>query len=291
MRAHILKATVLTIILESPGLFCQPGALPDSTILSKVDTALKKLTRMHKEIRDMHPFLMDLHPIAVVEGGALFIFDVDSSRREYVFQRKEPVPFPMEKGIRASFPLASYGGKPTCVVSREVFDSTKGYATIFHEFVHCAQFLTCENKLKQGLQITQAALLAKDYSWEINHPFPYLDAEFVKSYSGELQALAHHDSGSVLRVRRELKRRLARIDYEYMVWVEWKEGFARFMENEIRLKYGIEANQAGKDPPFNRVAFYYGGEKLIRSLIQGHRERFLDVEELFKRMLDVAAVE
>jgi len=184
---------------------------------------------MHQEIRDIHPYLMHLHPIAVVEGDALFIFDIDSLQQEYRFQRKERIPFPMAKGIRASFPLASYGGKPTCVVSREVFDSMKGYATIFHEFIHCTQYLTCENRLKQKLQITQAADRTKNYSWEINHPFPYQDSAFVKDYSSHLQALANHDSGTVLQMRRDLKQRLPQIDYEYMVWVEWKEGFARFV--------------------------------------------------------------
>jgi hypothetical protein len=36
-----------------------------------------------------------------------------------------------------------------CVVTGEVFDSLEGIVTIFHEFVHCQQFETCERELKQ----------------------------------------------------------------------------------------------------------------------------------------------
>ncbi len=32
-------------------------------------------------------------------------------------------------------------------------------------------------------------------------------------------------------VRRKLRKTLDRIDFEYMVWVEWKEGFVRYIEN------------------------------------------------------------
>lgn len=291
MPTHILRATIFLILLESPGLFGEPGKLSDSDIISKVDKALQKLTQMHQEIRDIHPSLLLLHPIAVVEADSLFIFDVDSSHQRYTFREKEPVPFPMEKGIRASFPLASYGGKPTCVVSREVFDSLKGYATIFHEFIHCTQYLTCENRLKQELQIAQEAARAKNYSWEINYSFPYQDAEFVKAYSRLLLELADHDTGTVLHMRRDLKQRLRQIDYEYMVWVEWKEGFARFIENEIRSRIGIEANRSGNEQPYNRVTFYYGGEEFIRFLMHHDREQFLDIEALFKRMVGFADTE
>jgi hypothetical protein len=273
------------MIMVSPAMFCQTEHIRDGLFIAKVDSALQKLTRIQPEIRDIHPFLSRLYPIAVVEDDTLFIFDVDSSCQEYRFQRREAAPFPMQRGIRASFPLASYGGKPTCFVSVEVFDSMKGYATIFHEFVHCTQYLTCENRLKQALQITQSAVLARNYAWEINHPFPYQDTSFVAAYTDELQALAHHDRASLVRLRRGLKEKLAAIDFEYMVWVEWKEGFARYIENEIRTRWGIDANHAGEDLPYTRVAFYVGGEMFIRFLAGEAAEGLEDVELLFRRMV------
>ena len=61
-------------------------------------------------------------------------------------------------------------------------------------------------------------------------------------------------------MRRRLKQRLPQIEYEYMVWVEWKEGFVRFIENEIRSRIGIDANHSGKEQPYNRVTFYFGAK-------------------------------
>lgn len=116
----------------------------DQTIISEVESALGRLITMQKDIKDIHPFLNQLHPIAIVEDDYLYIFDFDHLSRKYRYQKKEPVPFPMPKGIRASFPLSSYGGKPSCVVSRDIFKSLNGYILIFHEFIHCIQANTCE---------------------------------------------------------------------------------------------------------------------------------------------------
>ena len=85
----------------------------------------------------------------------------------------------------------------------------------------------------------------------------------MKRYAGFLEAVARQDTGAAFQNRRSLKQHLSEIDHEYLVWVEWKEGFARFIENEIRSRYGIEANEGGKDAPYNRVTFYFGGERFI----------------------------
>jgi hypothetical protein len=277
-------ATVVSLLLFSSGAISQSGTLSDDRVISHVDSALGRLVQMQKEIKEIHPFLARLHPVAVVEEESLFIFDIDSTGTSYRFQRKEPVPFPMERGIRASFPLFSYGNRPTCIVSREVFDSTKVYATIFHEFIHCTQALTCENNLKQELHVARAAAAARDYSWEINHRFPYNDTGFVEAYSRFLRALGDRDARALLQSGRDLKHRLARDDYEYMVWVEWKEGFARYIENKIRRRYDLEQNPGGREQPYGRVSFYYGGEGLIAYLAARHGGIFPDVGELFGEM-------
>ena len=266
----------------------EPGRQSDERIIASVDTALQKLVIVHQTIKEIHPFLASLHPIAVVEDSSLFIFDADSVTGTYRFQKKVPVPFPMQKGIRASFPLTSYEGRPTCVVSREIFESLDGYATLFHEFVHCAQFLTCENKLKQRLHITQTATRTKNYSWEITHAFPYDDSVFVKSYGAFLKALTSHNIEAAREGARFFKHQLSRDDYEYLVWVEWKEGMARFIENNIRTALGLKENQGGNAEPFNRVTFYFGGEQLIRTLSAGKPDQAFDAERLFVRMYTFA---
>jgi hypothetical protein len=78
--------------------------------------------------------------------------------------------------------------------------------------------------------------------------------------------------------------RLVRDDYEYMVWVAWKEGFARYIENRIRRRYGLEPNLGGREQPFDRVTFYNGGEKLITYLAAQRGGKFPDVRELFGEM-------
>ena len=82
------------------------GEVPDQTIISEVDTALHQLITMQKDIKDLHPFLNQFHPIAIVENDHLYIFDFDPLSKKYQYQKKEPVPFPMPEGIRASFPLS-----------------------------------------------------------------------------------------------------------------------------------------------------------------------------------------
>ncbi len=285
MRIRQCVVAIVATVLVAPRLLGQPTPLSDSSFVSSCDAALHKLTRVQEEVRDMHPFLQTAHPVAVVEGDDLYIFAFDSVRHGYTFAKKVPAPFPMPRGIRASFPLDSYGGRPTCVVSREVFDSMQGYATVLHEFIHCTQFLTCENELKQGLRIAKEAALSHKYSWEINHPFPYEDPAFVRSYARYLEALATGDTGSSLPLRRALRRQLSDTDREYMVWVEWKEGFARYIENEVRSRYGLEANRGGMEQPYNRVAFYYGGETFIRRVFNGGRSHPIDVRALFSTMM------
>ncbi len=249
------------------------------------DSALVKLVQLHREIRDIHPFLAQLQPVAIVRGDTLYVFDVDSTGARYEFKSKGPVPFPLPKGIRASFPLSSYGGKTTCIVSPEVFDEAGGYATIFHEFVHCAQFQTVEPRLKERLEVAQEAKRKNDYSWELNHAFPYQNVTFVKDYSALLDALGKAEPRQIDTATENLRQHLSRPDYEYMVWEEWKEGFARYVENRIRSRLGIPVNQGGAAAPYDRVTFYRGGELFIDYLVRQDKELLTDMEKLFARML------
>jgi hypothetical protein len=98
----------LTLLFVCQYIYAEQDS--DQTIISEVDTALLKLITMQKEIKGLHPFLNQLHPIAIVENDHLYIFDFDHLSKKYQYQKKEPVPFPMPEGIRASFPLSSYGG-------------------------------------------------------------------------------------------------------------------------------------------------------------------------------------
>ncbi len=277
------------VLFMVPGLcqtsISQPTRVSESPLVLRVDSCLTKLVQMQEEIKDIHPYLSLLHPVAVVERDDLYIFDVDSGSGTYRLQQKGPSPFPMPKGIRASFPLAAYGGKPSCVISPDVFDEPAGYTTIFHEFIHCVQSLTVEPVLKQNLNIAQQAARSNDYSWEINHAFPYQDSVFIRQYTSFLAALGKGDQKSIDESMSTLRGHLARPDYEYMVWEEWKEGFARFIENKVRARLGMPANRGGAEPPYNRVTFYYGGDLFIGYLVWKDEDLLTDMEKLFAKIL------
>lgn len=259
-------------------------ARADSIIIAASDSALQRLGSIQQEVRKLHPYLQKLYPVAVAENESLYIFDIDSASGDYRFQKKAPQPFPISPGVRAAFPLESYNWQPVCVVSPDAFDDLNGYLVMFHEFVHCAQFHGGEFSLKQTLEINRIAMEKQDYSWELNHPFPYQDSLFTAVYGRFFESLAANDSAGVHQVRRTLKAHLTPLDYEYLVWEEWKEGFARLIENRLQAKYGVAQNHGGKETPLNRVAFYYGGAKFIEYLTAGNRELFFDNRALFERM-------
>jgi hypothetical protein len=169
-----------------------------------------------------------------------------------------------------------------CVVTPEVFDDPYGYVTIFHEFIHCQQADTCEQRLKERLSVARQARCANDPMWEINHPFPYTSHAFTQAYAYFLSAQALEE---IEPVRRQLEGMLSDEDYEYMVWQEWKEGFARYIENRIRRRLSLPENLGGGQPPFSRVAFYAGGAHYIQGIGQRLPELLTHIEALFDCML------
>jgi hypothetical protein len=171
-----------------------------------------------------------------------------------------------------------------CVVTGEVFDDLAGYAIIFHEFIHCAQMATCEPELKAGLSIAREAEAEGDYMWELAHPFPYTDETFEEIYALFLERAAAGDMAAVSRCRAFLREVLNAQDYEYMVWQEWKEGFARFIEKKVRAELELAPRADSPTPPFDRVVFYEGGARYISLLVDENPDLEEDIEGLFRRI-------
>jgi len=245
----------------------------------KYNSSLQKIFEVQNRIKDIHPFLEKVFPIAIVEDNHFYIFDIDSSGKKYIFVKEAPAPMLVPKGVRAAFPLDSYKDKIACVVSGEIFESLKGYALIFHEFIHCNQWEICELKLKQKLEIAQEPM------WELNYPFPYGNSRFAETYSLFLKSLEKSEPDNISKYCSRLKKILSKDDFEYMIWQEWKEGFARFIENQIRCRLGIRENHRGKDEPFNRITFYEGGARFITFLGKQEPGLLTDIETLFYKML------
>ena len=242
---------------------------------------LQKIFEVQEIIQDIHPFLEKLFPIAIVENDHFLIYDTEPNSREYTFVQKVATPMPIPQGVRAAFHLESYDNRMACVVTDDVFAELDGYVTIFHEFIHCQQAEICEQKLKQKLGVARQAQAVNDYMWELNHPFPYAASDFVQLYHS---FLSKHALPEIENIRQQLRRILKEQDYEYLVWQEWKEGFARFIENRISRRMGLPENHGGKEQPFNRVVFYAGGAHYIEKLNTQETGLIVQIEKLFDRM-------
>lgn len=252
----------------------------------KYNDDLQKIFEIQSKIKNVHPFLKKVFPVAIVENDSFFIFDAEPSTMRYVFVKNIPTEMQIPKGIRAAFPLECYENKIACIITGEIFDSLEGYVTIFHEFIHCQQWEICEVRLKQTLEVAQKSIARNDYMWEINYPFPYGNSKIVETYFQFLEALEENNLEYIYKYRNQLKRILHRDDFEYMVWQEWKEGFARFIENKISRELGLSENHYGREGPFNRATFYEGGSKYIEFLGVQEPKLLIEIEKLFSKMLN-----
>lgn len=245
---------------------------------------LEKIEEMRQEIRDVHPLFAGLYPVAVVENNCFYVFDTVTSPVMYEPVLSQPSENELPDKLRAAFPLEFYEGKSAGVVTPDAFDTTEGYVSLFHEFVHCYQADNHEQELKAELKVAAEAMEAGDFMWELEHPFPYEKPEFTDLYAQWMTPSLD------IQTRREIRSRLKNVldskDYEYMIWQEWKEGFARYIENEIRTQVNLPKNTGGSQRPFNRVSFYAGGEMYVRFLLDQNPALKTDLPALFYRMLD-----
>lgn len=269
-------------------LICLPAIanlpMQDVGAAGKYQSKIDRVFLVHDQVRNIHPVLQKVYPIALVEDRTVYIFEPDPPARKYHLAATVPDPYGLPKGIRAAMPLGFWNNRTACVVSGEVFDEADGYVMMFHEFVHCAQAEICEQKIKGKLLIYQEAMKKKDYSWELQYPFPYGGDAFIKTY-GELLAVPDEARDTQFQsLRDRLRASLTKEQWEYMTWQEWKEGFARFLENRMRERVGLAENTGGSKTPYNRISFYYGGDRLIRLLMGRDKAVAQNIELLYARI-------
>jgi hypothetical protein len=281
-RAWLAAAFLAALGPGGPPMMMAQGA---SSVNSHA-AVLERLYGLQEKIRDIHPAFEALYPVAIVENNRFFVYVPDVGKRTYRLTMEAPDDFHVPVGVRAAMPLGFWENRIACVVTPEVFDEPGGYAIIFHEFIHCYQWETCEGRLKDLLGIYKEAMERKDFMWELEYPFPYGDPGFVRDYGEFLGALEAGDGKCTSAVRKALKERLSRNDWEYMTWQQWKEGTARFLENEVKARLGLAANKGGLEPPFTRVSFYASGELLIRQLDKRNPGLAGNIETLYHRIAD-----
>lgn len=286
-EVDLMQKIVLSLVIFISTLY--QNCFPQTTsveLINKIDSSLVQLVKIQELVKDIHSCLTKFHPVAVPYKDSLLIFDYDTAENEYGFVKETQQPFPLPEGIQASFPLSVYGNKPTCIVNPNTFGNPAGYSTVLHEFIHCCQYGSVDPGLKESLGVYRAAMKNKDYSWEITYPFPYDDSLFIDYYDHFKAALKNNDIQSAELYRDKLKAHLTNTDFEYMLWEEWKEGLARYVENKILHRLNTDPNNYGKDKPYNRVSFYYSGELLIGLLTKKNPGLTSDMKLLFERMRD-----
>ncbi len=227
---------------------------------------IQRLMDIKRRIDFIHPFLKNTYPVAVVRNDSFYVYDVAENDRRYRFVVSAPSPIPVHGTLRASFPLDFYNGKAACIITPDVFEENDSIVTLCHEFVHCGQWHDGEQKIRALLAVSRRSARSSDPMWEINYPFPYDNEMFVRTYSRFFTALRRRDHAEIVKCREFLKECLDPEDYEYMVFQEWKEGLARYVENRISSQLGLKEHTYGDEKPFNRISFYAGGAAYIEYL-------------------------
>ena len=275
--------TFVFLFLLFMGVVKSDAQTADS-IESKYDTSFQKLIKLHGQVKGLYKALENLQPIAIAENSNFYIFE-PCGNSSYKFVKKTPWDFPVPRGIRAAMPLQGYGFKSVCVISGDAFDKLEDCIIIFHEFVHCLQFQTVEFKLKDKLVINKEEMSKGNFMWELNYKFPYEDEKFEKSYTEFLNALGKSDEKGIASARENLKNILSFREYEYMTWQEWKEGYARYIENKLRKFLDVKINDYGKEKPYNRISFYAGGSGYIDYLVNSKIVNADELEEIYNKIM------
>ena len=242
--------------------------------------SIKQIFKTYGEINKLDKSLEQLYPIVIVEDNDFFVFDLNSSGNKYEYKMNFPSKMNLPNEILAAFPLDDYEGKMAAVVTHKAFDNIEGIVFIFHEFVHCFQYYHHETKIKETLTIAQEAERKQDYMWELNYPFPYNNEEFIR------KTIELNNGYDIKKYHTEMKTILNEKEFEYMIWQEWKEGYARYIENMIREKIGIKRNSKILNPPFDRICFYEIGSKYIETLIKRNIELKNNSEKIFYEIND-----
>jgi hypothetical protein len=251
-----------------------------TAFIEKQLLSLEQIVELHKEIKDIDRSLGKLYPVAVIENGVYFLFDLDESGEKYEFKMEYPYDGSVGKGIRAAFVLEFYEMKAAAIISEEAFETLEEWIVIFHEFVHCFQISEGSFDLRQTLAISREAWEKRDFMWELNHPFPYTNENFINK-TKEL------DNGyDIGKYHNEMKAELSEKDFEYMIWQEWQEGYARYIENLVRERFGLNKISTPLAPPLERVVFYEIGSRHIETLIRNDTGLKGDIKALFQKMVN-----
>ncbi|WP_346939460.1 hypothetical protein [uncultured Clostridium sp.] len=69
-----------------------------------------------------------------------------------------------------------------------------------------------------------------------------------------------------------------------MIWQEFKEGFARYIENLIREKLEVNINSNRLKEPFSRASFYELGSRYISAILKENPEIKRNIKCIYDRI-------
>ncbi|MCK5842837.1 MAG: hypothetical protein KAH31_11745 [Candidatus Sabulitectum sp.] len=246
--------------------------------IKEIETALSLVLKKKQEACSIHNLFNYKYPIGIGVSDKLHIFREHSEA--YQYETTITLPMQIQEGTKAAFPVNELG-ECCCIITPGCLEESNCFATILHEFVHCYQSRTCEEELKAKLGIYQQAIIAQDYMWEIDHPFPYENPDYLKL----LQNISVYDLDQIMDAMSMLSKKLESFDYEYMIWQIWKEGFARYIENQILRMNAMEENNNGSDPESpDRISLYFIGHKFWTQLKLRNPSLIYDIEKVFPLM-------
>ncbi|MDR1837796.1 MAG: hypothetical protein LBQ89_09080 [Treponema sp.] len=258
--------------------------MTDEIFFKRQAAFMDDVIKMHDKVKNIHVSLEKLYPITVINNGYFFIFDKNEIGHKYEFKRKVETSVVVSGEILTAFHLDFYDMKPSVVISENMIGNLGNDILVLHEFVHCFQLENGAIEIKNGLSIQKQEMAKKNYNWEIDFSFPY-NNEYLIDKTMELSDCFTRDNYENVEIYRNCMRAyLHKAEYEYMIWQEWKEGFARYVENLIRKELGLRLNGNILVQPFGRVHFYEIGSKYIEMLIKNDKGLNDNIVKLFYNM-------
>ncbi|WP_433752007.1 hypothetical protein [Paenibacillus amylolyticus] len=245
---------------------------------------INELNELQKDLVSLHPLFAEHYPVVVAYEALLYIYDYSSKTQQYVWVKTVPDDLYIPDECLAAMPVPHMDGRMCAIVTDAAFKDLEQKVYLFHEYVHCYVYEKYDERFVNRLQIKHKMDQLKRVTWELDYEFPYEDEIVVERINSLLSALKSKDLTEIQTARKALFHSLNEEQAEYWSWLEWNEGYARYVENLIRAKFGQESNHFGDTAPYNRLVFYECGSEYISLLVKEQPEYHTDLEQLFDRM-------
>ena len=245
-----------------------------------VESKLNKMLLYKQDAKSVHSLFCSDYPVGLGEENKIVIYDIVNGI--YKYDQTVTVPMTIPEGTEAAFPIKEKDDC-CCVITHSCLAESNYFLPILHEFVHCYQFRSCEDKLKKKLKFYSKAMEDYGYMWELNYKFTYNN----EKYRELIQSIELCSFNEMIDRLKILRSELNLSDYEYLVWQIWKEGFARFIENKIRQINGVSENNNGvNEEDTDRTSMYFIGDHIWRKFEKRDLKILNRIEEIFGLLIN-----